>query len=157
MLKNIVGVLCVLLVVISSVNIASAKDMSKEINAATEKIMPKLVKWRRHIHENPELSNREFKTAKYVEEHIRSLGFEVKTGIAKTGVIGILKGNRRDRRSGFVRIWMVCLSKKELIFLLLQKLWRIIRRANSRDARLRTRYTRGDVDGNGGSSGGNEG
>ncbi|MGI8543134.1 MAG: amidohydrolase, partial [Aridibacter sp.] len=66
--------------------------MSGEINSATAKIMPKIIKWRRHIHENPELSNREFKTAEMVADHMRGLGFEVKTGIAKTGVIGILKG-----------------------------------------------------------------
>ncbi|MEZ5345512.1 MAG: amidohydrolase [Pyrinomonadaceae bacterium] len=68
--------------------------MNDEINAATKKIEKKLVEWRRHIHENPELSNREFKTAKYVEAHLRSLGIEVKTGVAKTGVIGILKGGK---------------------------------------------------------------
>ncbi len=69
-------------------------DMSNEINAATEKVMPKVVQWRRHLHQYPELSNREFKTSKYVEEHLRKLGLEVRTGIAKTGVIGILKGNQ---------------------------------------------------------------
>jgi len=67
-------------------------DMSREIDAATAKIMPKLVEWRRHIHQYPELSNREVKTAKYVEDHLRKLGLEVRTGIAKTGVVGILKG-----------------------------------------------------------------
>jgi len=69
-----------------------AVDMSREIDAATAKIMPQVVEWRRHIHKYPELGNREFKTAKLVEEHLRKLGFEVRTGIAKTGVVGILKG-----------------------------------------------------------------
>ncbi len=69
-----------------------AEDFSRDINLATEKIMPKVVQWRRHIHQNPELSNREFKTAKYIEVHLRSLGLEVRTGIAKTGIIAILKG-----------------------------------------------------------------
>lgn len=77
-----------------SANAVFAVDMSKEINAATEKIMPQVIEWRRHLHQNPELSNREFKTAKYVEDHLRKLGLEVKTGVAKTGVIGILKGNQ---------------------------------------------------------------
>ena len=75
-----------------SVNVIFAVDMSKEINQATDKISPKLVEWRRHLHQFPELSNREFKTAKYVETHLRSLGLEVKTGVAKTGVVAILKG-----------------------------------------------------------------
>ncbi|MEP6703824.1 MAG: amidohydrolase, partial [Acidobacteriota bacterium] len=66
--------------------------MSREIDAATARIMPKVVEWRRHIHQYPELSNRETKTAKMVEDYLRSLGLEVRTGIAKTGVVGILKG-----------------------------------------------------------------
>ena len=53
-----------------------------------------MLEWRRHIHENPELSNREFKTASYVEKHLTDLGLEVKTGIAHTGVVGILKGDK---------------------------------------------------------------
>ena len=83
-----------LLIVLSAATFAFAKDMSEEINAATQKIMPKVVEWRRHIHEHPELSNREFETAKFIEAHLRKLGLEVKTGIAKTGVVGILKGNQ---------------------------------------------------------------
>ncbi|GIU80988.1 MAG: amidohydrolase [Acidobacteria bacterium] len=71
-----------------------AIDLTEEINAATEKVMPKVIKWRRHIHQYPELSNREFKTAKYVEDHLRNLGLEVRTGIAKTGVVGILRGSQ---------------------------------------------------------------
>ena len=52
----------------------------------------KMIEWRRHFHQNPELSNREFKTAEKIAEHLKSLGFEVQTGIAHTGVVGILKG-----------------------------------------------------------------
>ncbi len=86
--------LSVLFVFLLSANSIFAVDMSKEINAATDKIMPKVIEWRRHLHQYPELSNREFKTAKYVEDNLRRLGLEVKTGIAKTGVIGILKGSQ---------------------------------------------------------------
>lgn len=71
-----------------------AIDMSREIDAATTKLMPKLVEWRRHLHQYPELSNREVKTAKYVEDHLRKLGLEVRTSVAKTGVVGILKGSQ---------------------------------------------------------------
>lgn len=71
-----------------------AIDMSKEIDAATARVMPKVVEWRRHIHQYPELGNNEVKTAKFVEGHLRRLGFEVRTGIAKTGVVGILKGGQ---------------------------------------------------------------
>ncbi|MEO8573967.1 MAG: amidohydrolase [Pyrinomonadaceae bacterium] len=71
---------------------AFAIDMSREIDAATAKILPNVIEWRRHFHQYPELSNRETKTAKVVEDHLRKLGLEVRTGVAKTGVIGILKG-----------------------------------------------------------------
>lgn len=53
-----------------------------------------VINWRRHIHQNPELSNREFETAKYVAEHLKGLGIEVQTGVAHTGVVGILKGGK---------------------------------------------------------------
>jgi metal-dependent amidase/aminoacylase/carboxypeptidase family protein len=53
----------------------------------------KVITWRRDFHQNPELGNREFKTAEKLQ-HIRSLGIEVQTGIAKTGVVGILRGGK---------------------------------------------------------------
>lgn len=56
-------------------------------------IEEKVIKWRRHFHQNPELSNKEFKTAEKIAAHLKSLGMEVQTGIAITGVVGILKGN----------------------------------------------------------------
>ncbi len=59
------------------------------INAELEQ---KVIAWRRDLHQNPELSNREMRTAKVVADHLRTLGLEVKTGIAHTGVVGILKG-----------------------------------------------------------------
>lgn len=62
----------------------------KEITA----IQSKIIEWRRHLHQYPELSNREYKTAAYVAAHLKSLGLEVKTGIAKTGVVAILKGGK---------------------------------------------------------------
>lgn len=64
-------------------------DLESDFNA----IEPKVIEWRRHFHEHPELSNREFKTAEKIAEHLRSLGIEVQTGVAKTGVVGLLKGN----------------------------------------------------------------
>ena len=54
----------------------------------------KCIGWRRDIHQNPELSNREFRTSKLIAEHLQRLGLEVKTGIAHTGVVGILRGNK---------------------------------------------------------------
>ena len=86
--------LSAMLVLLTLAITAFAQDRSAEINAAAERIMPKLVEWRRHLHQYPELSNRETKTAAFVEKHLRSLGLEVRTGIAKTGVVGILRGGQ---------------------------------------------------------------
>jgi amidohydrolase len=58
----------------------------------------KVLAWRRDIHQFPELGNREFRTAKLVAEHLRSLGLEVTTGVAHTGVIAVLKGGKSGRR-----------------------------------------------------------
>ena len=56
-------------------------------------IEPKVIEWRRHFHQNPELSNNEFKTAETIAAHLRALGIEVQTGVAITGVVGVLKGD----------------------------------------------------------------
>ena len=53
----------------------------------------KVIQWRHQIHENPELSNREFKTAKKVANHLRSLGIEVQTGVAHTAFVAYLREN----------------------------------------------------------------
>lgn len=85
---------CALFIILSSFTSLFAVDMSREIDTATARIMTKVVEWRRHLHQYPELGNREVKTAKYVEDHLRKLNLEVRTGIAKTGVVGILKGGQ---------------------------------------------------------------
>lgn len=73
--------------------LSAQTSYQKTANAAAE-LEDKVIEWRRHLHEHPELSNREFKTAAYVEKHLRSLGLEVRTGIAHTGVIGVLRGGK---------------------------------------------------------------
>ncbi len=57
------------------------------------KLEPKVIEWRRDLHRHPELSNREFRTAAKVSEHLQSLGLEVQTGVAHTGVVALLKGD----------------------------------------------------------------
>ena len=59
-----------------------------------QKLNKKVIQWRHEIHQNPELSNREFKTAEKVAAHLKSLGMEVQTGIAHTGVVGVLNGKK---------------------------------------------------------------
>ena len=90
MRKNYLLSLCLLL----SLHLA-AQDMniSAAIDAAADKIEPRTIAWRRDFHEHPELGNREFRTAKIVADHLRSLGIEVHEGVGKTGVVGILRGD----------------------------------------------------------------
>jgi len=61
-----------------------------ELDASLAAIEPKVVTWRRDLHQHPELSNREVRTAKLVADHLRRLGLAVDTGIARTGVVGLL-------------------------------------------------------------------
>jgi amidohydrolase len=67
-------------------------QVKQKIAAAINKIEPQCIEWRRQIHQHPELANSEFKTAKLIADHLKKLGLEVKEGIAKTGVVGILRG-----------------------------------------------------------------
>ena len=68
-------------------------NLKDQLNIEIETIMDKVVEWRHDIHENPELGNREFRTAKKVADHLTALGIVVETGIAHTGVVGLLTGD----------------------------------------------------------------
>lgn len=69
-------------------------QLGAEIDRRAAEVMPRVVEWRRDIHEHPELSNREFRTAKLVADHLRGLGIEVETEVAHTGVVGVLRGGK---------------------------------------------------------------
>jgi amidohydrolase len=77
-----------------SLSAQSVSRLQSEIDRRAKELEQKVVAWRRDFHQNPELSNREFRTAKIVAEHLQKLGIEVKTGVAHTGVVGVLKGGR---------------------------------------------------------------
>lgn len=64
------------------------------IEQMVKDIEPQVIKWRHHLHQNPELSNREFKTAKYIAKHLESLGLAVQTGVAITGVVAVLDSGK---------------------------------------------------------------
>ena len=64
--------------------------LNQHIDRMADQIERKVIEWRRDFHQNPELSNREFRTSEKVANHLRSLGIEVQTGVAHTGVVGIL-------------------------------------------------------------------
>lgn len=69
-------------------------QITEKIAAAADKIESRCIAWRKDLHQNPELGNREFRTAKLVADHLRQLGLEVKEGVAKTGVVAILRGGK---------------------------------------------------------------
>ncbi len=64
------------------------------VRASAARLQPKVVTWRRDFHAHPELANAETRTAKIVADHLKKLGFEVRTGVAHTGVIGVLRGGK---------------------------------------------------------------
>jgi amidohydrolase len=71
-----------------------AQNFTAAINQKSAAIKDSVIAWRRHLHQYPELSNREFKTAAFIVERLKNLGFEIKTGVAKTGVVAIMKGGK---------------------------------------------------------------
>lgn len=73
---------------------AQSDALRAKVKAGVDKIEPKVIAWRRDIHEHPELGNREVRTSALIAKHLQSLGMEVKTGVAKTGVVALLKGDQ---------------------------------------------------------------
>ena len=73
---------------------AQASRLDAEVDRRAAQVEGKVVAWRRDIHAHPELSNRETRTADLVAQHLRSLGIEVRTGVAHTGVVGVLRGGK---------------------------------------------------------------
>jgi amidohydrolase len=65
-----------------------------EVDRRAEAVLEKVVAWRRDIHQHPELSHREFRTGALAAKHLEALGMEVRTGLAGTGVVGVLRGGR---------------------------------------------------------------
>ncbi len=65
--------------------------LQTKLDQQAKEIEAKVIEWRRHLHQNPELSNRETKTGAYIAEHLKSLGLKVQTGVAKTGVVALLE------------------------------------------------------------------
>src|SRR5438132_2156413 len=87
--------------IIMAVAVSTALD--QRIDEAAKKVEPSVVECRRDIHQHPELGNREFRTSKLVADRLRQLGVEVRTPIAHTGVVGILRGGNAGRVVGLRR------------------------------------------------------
>lgn len=73
---------------------AATPTLGASLDTRIDALLGKVVTWRRDLHQHPELGNREFRTAKLVAEHLTALGLEVRTGVAHTGVVGVLRGGK---------------------------------------------------------------
>jgi len=83
-----------ILTCLSIAQLSAQSTLNQKIDQKAKAISSKLIEWRRHIHQNPELGNREFKTMEYIAAHLKQLGLEVQIGVAKTGVVALLKGKK---------------------------------------------------------------
>ena len=90
--NRIVSIIFCFSCLVASASFATTLDPGVE--SGSNRVEQQVIQWRHHFHQNPELSNREYKTAKQIARHLRKMGLEVQTGIAHTGVVGILKGDK---------------------------------------------------------------
>jgi amidohydrolase len=81
----------------TSLGAQQSTPLAAELERRLTAVMPKVVAWRRDLHEHPELSGQEERTARVVAEHLRALGLEVRTGVGGHGVVGVLRGGRPGR------------------------------------------------------------
>lgn len=88
-MRTIRAALCLALAVQA---LPAAADVRADLDRIADRLEPKVIEWRRDIHEHPELGNREVRTAALVAAHLKRLGYEVRTGVAKTGIVAVLRG-----------------------------------------------------------------
>ena len=91
---NIVGFILTLFILLIMQSLSSQTNYDDIIDKKVKAIEQKVINWRHDFHQNPELGNREFRTAEIITKHLQSLGMEVKTKVGVTGVVGILKGDK---------------------------------------------------------------
>jgi metal-dependent amidase/aminoacylase/carboxypeptidase family protein len=94
---------------VSTFPLASTVNL-KNVRLAIRALQPQLVEWRRQIHQKPELGFQEKITAEFIAEKLQSWGIAHQTGIAETGIVAIIKGEKSGR------IWMLYLFKKRMKF-----------------------------------------
>jgi len=86
--------LLILLLAFTCMQVVAQATDKTVISKKADALETKIIAWRRDFHEHPELGNHEVRTSAIIAKHLQSLGFEVKTGIATTGVVGMLKGSK---------------------------------------------------------------
>ncbi|MEO0875513.1 MAG: amidohydrolase, partial [Bacteroidota bacterium] len=89
-MKKVILFLCLL----GSIGAFAQGSFQEVVHEKANAIEERVIEWRRYFHENPELSNREFKTAKMIAAHLEGLGIEVQREVALTGVVGLLRGGK---------------------------------------------------------------
>jgi amidohydrolase len=86
--------LAALILLTAPTSAQTATAFSAGIESSIQSVLPRMIAWRRDLHQHPELSYEEVRTARVVAQHLRSLRMEVRTGVALTGVVGVLRGAR---------------------------------------------------------------
>ena len=112
----------IIFILFLAINIFASEDLKTKLDSELDGLMTKVIEWRHDIHQYPELGNREFRTSKKVADHLTALGIEVETGIAYTGVVGLIRGGSLDRQWLCVQTWMLCRLRKRLAYPLPLKL-----------------------------------
>ena len=84
----------IIFILFLAINIFASEDLKTKLDSELDGLMTKVIEWRHDIHQYPELGNREFRTSKKVADHLTALGIEVETGIAYTGVVGLIRGGQ---------------------------------------------------------------
>ena len=95
-LKSLIALVSIFIMMAYTDSTANAQitKLARKADTLAAQVEEKVIAWRRDFHEHPELSNREYKTAEKVAKHLQSLGIETRTGVAITGVVGLLKGGK---------------------------------------------------------------
>ena len=99
----------IILIILVSLCVDSNDELKIKLDDNLETLMPKVIEWRHDIHQYPELGNREFRTSNKIKVHLESLGIEVESGIAYTGLVGLIRGGQPDQQLHLELIWMLYL------------------------------------------------
>src|SRR4029450_9208118 len=84
--------------------VRGTNPLAADVDRLAQELNPQVVAWRGDFHEHPELGNRETRTSKIIADELRKLGFEVKTDVAHTGVVGVLRGGKATSSSPVVAL-----------------------------------------------------
>jgi amidohydrolase len=93
-MKIVAKLLVAAALLVAPASAQTAAPFSASVESSIQSVLPRMIAWRRDFHEHPELSYEEVRTSRVVAQHLRSLRLEVRTGVAQTGVVGVLRGAR---------------------------------------------------------------